>query len=397
MRTGTVDPVGGGSEARKWRVRLGRMGDLLLAAVAVALVATVTVALVDGARSGGFGDGLAEPPEPSPFPGQDMVIATLNYVTVSQTDRTVGAELQVDISLDWLESLQWEDGTSALPCAGTTDPCNGHDGREVILELRYGHGTEELGRTRLPLFGPGVTPETIVQPVEVPVVGTPLRFPDDRYRAAELWVALVTPPGITAELFSASTAIIDVRSQYFFTLREAGGLGDYSADVAPVLAYEEPMLESPVETGDTRLEVVRRPRARFVIYGLAVAPLLLAVVVLRRSWSQAAAGGPTRSTFELAAALIAIVPLREALVPEGIGGLTRLDYLLSGEVVVIIAVASLLLLRAPAPAPAPAATSAPRQAVAAATTEPPWTIGAAAVVLVLAAWALGRRLLRPRR
>jgi hypothetical protein len=172
------------------------------------------------------------------------------------------------------------------------------------------------------------------------MTGTPSRFPNDEY-LANLGVVLRWPAGtrlVTPHRFDASWGIPDddLRTEEV-DLTAAAALGDRIARTNTVIRSEYPGGWSE------GLIVLQRPsRVRLLVYAVALSPLLLAASAAML-WTNArrAAERSSAAPLELAAALIAILPLRQVLVPADIPGLTRLDYLLSVELVAMIALFAL--------------------------------------------------------
>lgn len=87
------------------------------------------------------------------------------------------------------------------------------------------------------------------------------------------------------------------------------------------------------------VEITRTSRQELFIWAVALTPLLLLLlaVISRR------ADSPVLS-IEFAAAMLAVLPLRLVLVPIALDQITALDYLLAGELVLTVSVASFLLI-----------------------------------------------------
>jgi hypothetical protein len=325
------------------------VGALLLGSWALGLLVAVIAAFVASTLNSGFGDGVAEPPASS------VPSATFDFVTVVQDERSIEAVLKVDLPYEWLEFLHREDtGEKLFSCHREGRECSPR--RDVVgdmaMTVEWREGVwRTIGRESVPFAdvggprggqfeGPSLT--TLSIPVQFPALGRPLHFPDDDYRteALSVWVEVPEnirsswePVGRTGGPFAHR--VLDVS--------DPAGVGDYGAELSPARGADHPAGEW--------LEVRRNLRVRLVVYAVAAAPLLLVAVAARHWWSTLRTGGtPGLAAVELAAALLAILPLREALVPDGVGGLTRLDYLLSGQVVLIIALVALGSLRQAVPA-----------------------------------------------
>lgn len=311
--------------------------DAVLGGVAVVLLLVIAGSVGDSWTSGGFGDGVVDTESPtprgSPSPVDDLPIANANYISVRPDQRTLDVVIDVTFSASYLESFHaLDDGAPVFSCTTDCRPTTRYSNQPGKIEWFEGNRRSELSFALRDLR-PISAGAALSLPVELTVIGTPLRFPDDEYRTEALLVGVYLPAGIGIggdyipsddDTSLVATAVV----------QDAAGLGDYSANVTAI-DQNLGQMQRAIITVD------RKSHVRRLIYAVAAAPLLLIALAVRQ-WLSNSDTGTGFASLELAAALLAILPLREALVPDGLGGVTRLDYVLAGEVVLIIAVVTLI-------------------------------------------------------
>jgi hypothetical protein len=254
---------------------------------------------------------------------------TVEIISLDLASRTMWLRLNLALSDETFAHLRMANASGTAPVPLTRVRRNLWASMPVGIQLtgclRSYLTPETCGLTATvplgELVGPNGNPtslgSSVTAPVEIPVDGSPSRFPFDRYvLQTRPWLSLQDPISLDVEGETTRLVPADV------VLAASPGLADYSVTV------DANSPDEPITIGF----VIDRPLVRqLTVLVMASLPLLLAIVLARMSAQLK--GSPDFNlgfAAALIAAMLAILPLRAVLVPQDLGSvaLTLVDEIL---------------------------------------------------------------------
>ncbi len=267
--------------------------------------------------------------ELTPSPTLSEALLTFHVDRVSLTDRKVYGNVVVHIPPQVLAGFVDRRTGSQIPPAELNQSPEYRDKQLVAIMFASGEVPHQVGQSIAQLvYYPASNLAGlggIVGAISFPVSGAVTSFPQDRYTTSVI-AAVGLPDPIVYRTGGQDLRFIPVR----LVATEDASLGDYD------ITYYIYGNWSPSSSPSLQIRITRSDWSRAFIYGMALVPLFVALVLAHLVWLRATKIDTMLGL--LFGAVLTILPLRAVLVPAEIGSATLIDSLLGSELMLLLLV-----------------------------------------------------------